>query len=69
MIARIYLKQLRKSKKLTQKEIAGVIEITASYYGMIENGVRTPNLEIAKALATYFKKRIEDIFFDDKDNI
>ncbi|WP_313563581.1 helix-turn-helix transcriptional regulator [Ruminiclostridium cellobioparum] len=58
------LKELRSGKDLTQKQVAEPIGITASYLGMIENGVRIPNLEIAKAIADFFGKNIEDIFFN-----
>lgn len=57
------LKLFRTLKMLNQQEVAEHIGITTSYYGMIENGVRTPNLVIAYKLAKFFKTTIEDIFF------
>ncbi len=57
------LKKLRGDKK--QKEIAEPIGITISYYGMIENGLRTPSLELAKKLSDHFKVPIDKIFFGD----
>ncbi len=63
------LKKLRISIGKTQRDIAKSIGITTSYYGMIENNVRIPNLVIAKLLADYFNKKIEDIFFANRDNI
>ncbi|MDU6361046.1 MAG: helix-turn-helix transcriptional regulator [Clostridiales bacterium] len=60
------LKQLRGISKLNQQEVAENIGITTSYYGMIENGVRTPNLIIAYKLAKFFSSSIEDIFLLNK---
>lgn len=56
------LKVLREEKSLTQYEIAEIVGITTSYYGMIESGVRTPSLPIALKLSKYFSKSIEYIF-------
>lgn len=61
---------LRKKRGWVQKDVVRElkrkygIEITESYYGMIEQGVRTPQLRIAVAIADLFGKSVEDIFFD-----
>jgi putative transcriptional regulator len=60
---------LRKNKKWLQKDVVELlkkqfsIEITESYYGMIEQGVRTPRLKIALALSKLFEVQPEEIFF------
>jgi putative transcriptional regulator len=60
---------LRKKANLLQKDVVKKlsdnyqIKITESYYGMIEQGVRTPKLEIALALANLFEVRPDEIFF------
>jgi putative transcriptional regulator len=59
---------LRNTLKLKQKDVAKSVEITVSYYGMIELGVRNPTLELAKKIADYFGKNMEDIFFADINN-
>lgn len=65
---------LRKNRKLTQKEVVNELEqlygikITVSYYGMIEQGVRTPSLELAIAIAGLFNTNVEDIFFEQSPN-
>lgn len=65
---------LRTSKKFTQKDVVDQlkqkhdIEITESYYGMIEQGVRTPSLNIALAIATLFEVDPNEIFFGHKPN-
>ena len=60
------LKVLRGER--TQKEIADTIGITTSHYGFIENGDRLPSLKVAKRIADFFGKKIEDIFFDNAHN-
>ena len=54
---------LRASRGLRQQDVASCIGITTSYYGMIEQGVRTPQLRIAYRLANFFNTSIEEIFF------
>lgn len=66
--------QLRKNKKLTQKQVVKKLEqqyglkITVSYYGMIEQGSRTPSLELAIAIAGLFDSNVEEIFFEQQPN-
>ena len=44
------------------------ITITTSYYGMIEQGVRTPKLPLAFAIAKLFECAPEELFFEPKSN-
>ena len=59
---------LRKEKNLTQKEVVELLSknfgiiISESYYGMIENGVRTPSLKIGLAIAQLFNVNPNEIF-------
>ncbi|MDQ0186368.1 helix-turn-helix transcriptional regulator [Cytobacillus kochii] len=68
------LTSIRKSMELTQKDVVNIllnehnISITESYYGMIEQGVRTPTLKIALAIAALFNSNPNDIFFNQKPN-
>ncbi len=55
----------RKRKGLTQAEIASKTFIDRSYYGQIENGVRTPSVEVAKAIATVLEFNPSTFFFND----
>lgn len=57
------LTMLRLSRGLRQQDVALGIGITTSYYGMIEQGVRLPQLHVAYKLAHFFNTSIEDIFF------
>lgn len=58
------LLQYRSCNNLKQKEVAKAIGVSTSYYGMIETGVRNPNLETAYKIAKYFNSSIEEIFFN-----
>ncbi|ABY92010.1 MAG: helix-turn-helix transcriptional regulator [Thermoanaerobacter sp.] len=69
MVERKKLKELRIKNNLLQKDVAEVIGITPSYYGMIEQGVRTPTLPVAKKIAEFFNSTIEELFFEDVNNI
>lgn len=57
---------LRASRGLRQQDVASRVGITTSYYGMIEQGVRTPQLRIAYQLAKFFNTSIEEIFFTNR---
>lgn len=65
---------LRKSKNMIQKDVVNLlqtehyIKITESYYGMIEQGDRTPKLKLALAIAKLYNADPEDIFFDSQPN-
>ncbi|MEH7490867.1 helix-turn-helix transcriptional regulator [Neobacillus niacini] len=66
--------QLRKENGWLQKDIILLlkdrfeIEITESYYGMIEQGARTPKLDIALSIAKIFDVDPNEIFFDTEPN-
>lgn len=68
------LVSLRKDKDWLQKDVVDQlknyhdIEITESYYGMIEQGVRTPKLNIALAISELFNVNPSEIFFEVKPN-
>lgn len=55
------LKNLRKAKKVTQKEIADFLGVSNSAYSQYETGTREPSLEILTKLADYFGVTIDDI--------
>jgi putative transcriptional regulator len=57
----------RKKLDLTHQEVADHAKISRQYYGMIENGERTPGVIVAKKIAD--KLNVDwTIFFDDKRN-
>lgn len=48
------LKNLRKSKKITQKQVADIINVSQQTYAKYENGMIEPNVENIFALSKYF---------------
>lgn len=48
------LKELRKLKNVSQKEVAKAIGITLSAYSNYEQGLRQPSYEILKSICKYF---------------
>lgn len=57
------LAELRKSKGISQEQLAKDIGVSPSTIAMYEINERTPSLRMAKALADYFEVPIEYIFF------
>ncbi|KSU14876.1 helix-turn-helix domain-containing protein [Lactococcus lactis] len=53
------LKELRKEKDLTQKEIANKLGVSRVAYTNWENGKREPNIERFVKLADYFNVNID----------
>ena len=74
MARRNTLIALRRQRNWLQKDVVENlrrkfgIKITVSYYGMIEQGVRTPNLELAIAIAELFGQSVREVFFDQENN-
>ena len=61
---REYLKKCRENKGLTQLETAKKLDISESYYSLIESGERQPKMtiETAQKIAKIFEVPIEYIF-------
>lgn len=57
------LYKCRQDQKLTQKEIAEELSITAAYYSMIENGMRVPSYLLILKISEFFNKK-PDYFFE-----
>ena len=53
------LKLLRKSKGLTQDDLAKALKVSRSTIGMYENGSREPDYETTEAIADYFNVDID----------
>ena len=60
---RHYLKMLRQGKGLTQLETAKKLNVSESYYSMLENGERQKdmNLSLAEKLAEVFDVSLSQI--------
>jgi transcriptional regulator with XRE-family HTH domain len=64
---RTWLEKARKQKKLTHQNVADLAGVKRQYYGMIENGERTPSVSTAKKIAKTLDVEWT-LFFDDKRN-
>jgi putative transcriptional regulator len=67
-LARTRLVNLRRKYGLTQQEVADKLQITRSFYSMIEINDRNPTLCLAKKMAEMFHTNIETLFFADECN-
>lgn len=56
------LKELRKSNKLTQDELANAVGVSRQTINAIENDKYNPTLELAIRLARYLGLPVEEIF-------
>lgn len=53
------LKKEREEKKLTQKEIAKILNIKQQTYNNYETGKRTPDIEMLIKIADYYKVSLD----------
>lgn len=53
---------IRKENKITQEELASILEISRQTIGSLENGRYNPSIILAFKIARYFGLTIEDIF-------
>lgn len=60
------LQQLRKSRKLTQEELAEVLFVSRTAISKWESGRGYPNLESLKQISLYFCVSIDDLLSSDK---
>ena len=56
------LKELRKQKDLSQKDLAEELEVTRQTINSIERERYNPSLDLAFDLAEFFECGVEDIF-------
>lgn len=56
------IKELRKERKITQDELAGVVGVTRQTIISLENGKYNASLQLAYRIARYFNLHIEDVF-------
>jgi len=67
MKARAKLAELRTDAKLNHEDIARLAGISRSHYTLIENGKRTPSLDVALRIANVVGCNVEDIFLTSDD--
>ena len=69
---RFILVNARKQNNWLQKDVVEILDnefgisISESYYGMIEQGVRTPSLDVALAISELFEMEPSKIFLSNK---
>ena len=56
------IEELRKSRGMTQEELASALEVSRQTIGSLENGRYNPSILLAFKIARYFGMPIEDIF-------
>lgn len=57
------IKEFRKEQKITQEELAAMVEVTRQTINSLEQGKYNPSLELAhKITKTLRKDKIEDVF-------
>ena len=59
---------MRKENDMTQQELADVVGVSRQTIISLENGKYNPSILLAHKISAVFKKKIEDVFiFDDDD--
>ncbi len=62
------LKELRRSRKMTQREVANALKLSKSAWAMYESGDRSPRDEAKIRIADYFGTTVQSIFFREQGN-
>ena len=57
------LRELRIEKNLSQSDLAKIAGVTQQQLSSYETGESNPRLHVAKKIADYFNKSIDEIFF------
>ena len=63
-----HLEALRKSRGVSQEELANAMEVSRQTIISLEKGKYNPSIILAFKLARYFGLRIEEIFIYDESN-
>lgn len=56
------VKKIREEKKLTQAQVAGLMDVPATFLSDIERGIRNPSLSTLISLASALKVKLSEIF-------
>lgn len=62
------LELIRKERKITQEELASILEVSRQTIGSLENGRYNPSIILAFKIARYFDLTIEDIFIYEEED-
>lgn len=64
------IQELRKSRKVTQQELADALSVTRQTIISLENGRYNASLILAHKIAQFFSITIEELFiFEDEENL
>lgn len=66
-ILRNRLEEFRKSRGLSQEELADLLEVSRQTIGSLENGRYNPSILLAFKLARFFGKTIDEMFIYTED--
>ena len=61
------LEELRKSRGVTQEDLAAALEVSRQTIGSLENGRYNPSIALAFKIARYFGLSIEEVFIYEED--
>lgn len=62
------LKIARIKKRLTQKELADVVEVSRDYIASLENGrAKNPSIELMKKLSKALNVPVTELFFSEEE--
>ena len=63
------LEKIRKSRGITQEELANILAVSRQTIGSLENGRYNPSIILAFKIAKFFNLTIEDIFiYEEEEN-
>ena len=63
------IKLYRENKKMTQNEIANILDVSPATVSKYESGSLEPNIESIKRLAELFEISIDELLSDEKDKL
>lgn len=62
------LEEIRKSRGLSQEELADILKVSRQTISSLENGRYSPSILLAFRIARYFNMKIEDIFIYEEES-
>lgn len=62
------LEEIRKERKITQEELANILEVSRQTISSLEKGRYNPSIMLAFKIARYFDMTIEEIFIYEEEN-
>ena len=63
-----HLEKIRKANKISQEELAEILEVSRQTIGSLENGRYNPSITLAFKIARYFNMTIEEIFIYEEES-